>query len=187
MAHHDRCNSERVIALAEKGGLSASTAGELYGVPMSTAREWLRKYQRDQQVGRRKGTGLWGVSSPDQDAALVAEAERNPFFSARDLKAATGFPGQKDMIISRLRAAGLRARHAAVKELLTDEHKLYRLEYAESNVNRKWDRVIFTDESTFTSANDGPVLVYRPQGQRYNPQYMSTCKHSGRVSVNCWG
>jgi len=167
--------------------LSASIAGELYGVPMSTAREWLRKYRRDQQVGRHTGTGLWRVSSPDQDVALVAEAERNPFFSARDLKAANGFPGQKDTIISRLWAAGLRARHAAVKELLTDEHKLYRLAFAESNVNRKWDRVIFTDESTFTSANDGLVLVYRPQRQRYNPQYMSTCKRSGHVSINCWG
>jgi len=39
MAHHDRSIREHVIALAEKGGLSASTAGELYGVPMSTARE----------------------------------------------------------------------------------------------------------------------------------------------------
>jgi len=128
-----------------------------YGVPMSTAREWLQKYQRDQQVGRHKGTGLWRISSPAQDAALVAEAERNPLFSARDLKAAAGFPGQKDTIISRLMAAVIRARHAAVKELLTDEHELYRLAFAESNVNHKWDRVIFTDESTFTSANDGPV------------------------------
>jgi len=133
MAHNERCIRERVIALAEKGGLPASTAGELYGVLMSTAREWLQKYRRDQQVGRRKGTGLWRASSPAQDAALVAEAERNPFFSARDLKAATGFPGQKDMIISRLRAPGLRAQHAAVKELLTDEHKLYCLAFAESN------------------------------------------------------
>jgi len=142
MAHHDRCIRERVNALAEKGGLSASTAGKLYGIPKSTAREWLRKYRRDQQVGRRKGTGLWCVSSQAQDTALVAEAERNPFFSARDLKAATGFPGQKNTIISILRAAGLRARHAAVKELLTDEHKLYHLAFAESNVDRKWDRVL---------------------------------------------
>jgi len=95
MDHHDRCIRERVIALAEKGGLSTSTAGELYGVHMSTGREWLRKYRRDQQVGRRKGTGIWRVSSPGRDTALVAEAERTPFFSARDLKAATGFPGQK--------------------------------------------------------------------------------------------
>jgi len=106
----------------------------------------------------------------------------------RDLKAATGFPGQKDRIISRLRAADLRARHATLKELLTDERKLYRLAFAESNVDRKWDRVIFTDESTFTSANNGPVLVYRPQGQHYNPLYMSTCRHSGRClsTVGAW-
>ena len=74
-----------------------------------------------------------------------------------------------------------------MKELLTDEHKLYRLAFPENNVDRKWDRVIFTDESTLTSANDLPVFVYRPQGERYNPLYMSTCKHSGRVSVQCWG
>jgi transposase len=55
---------ERVIVLAEKGGLSASAAGELYGVPMSTAREWLRKYRRDGQVGGREGTGLWPISRP---------------------------------------------------------------------------------------------------------------------------
>jgi len=123
---------------------------------------------------------------PQTNAALVAEAERNPFFSAVALKAATGFSGQEDTIISRLRAAGLRARHAVMKELLTDEHKLYRLAFAERNVDRKWDRVMFTNESTFTSANDGPVSVYRPQGQRYNPQYMSTCKCSSRLSVYCW-
>jgi len=69
-------------------------------------------------------------------SGLVAEAARNPFFSARDLKTATGFPGQKDTIISKLKAAGLRARHAAVKELHIDENKLYRFAFAESNVDR---------------------------------------------------
>jgi len=78
MANHDRCIREHVIAVAEKGGLPANTAGELYGVPMSTVREWLRKYRRNQQTGRHKRTWLWRVSSTAQDAALVAEAER-PF------------------------------------------------------------------------------------------------------------
>jgi len=145
MAHRDRSIRKPVIALAEGGGLSASTAGELYGVPKSTARAWLQKYRRDGQVGRCRGTGLWRVSSPAQDAALVAEAQRNPFVSARDLKAANGFPGQKTMLISRLKEAGLRAQHAVVKEILTDEHKLYHLAFAESSVDRKWDRVISCD------------------------------------------
>jgi len=64
------------------------------------------------------------LSGPVQDAALVAEAQRNPFVSARDLKAATGFPGQKTTLISRLKKASLRARHAAVKEILTDEQTI---------------------------------------------------------------
>ena len=144
-------------------------------------------YWWDGQVERRIGIGLRRVSSPAQDAALVAEAKRKPFISARDIKAATGSPGQKTMLISRLKEASRRAQHAEVKELPTDEHKLYHLTSAESNEDRKWDRVIFSDESTFSSANDGQVLVYRPQEEHYNSQYMSTCKRSGRVSVHYWG
>jgi hypothetical protein len=115
MAHHDRSICERIITLAEERGLSVSTAGELCGVLKSAAGAWLQKYRRDGQVGRHRGMGLWHVSSPAEDAALVAEAQRNPFVSTRDLKAATGFPGQKTMLISRLKEEGVRARHAVVK------------------------------------------------------------------------
>jgi hypothetical protein len=101
--------------------------------------------------------------------------------------AATNFFGQKSTVISRLKEAGLRARHAAVKAVLTDEYQLYRLAFAESSVDRQWDRVIFSDESTLSSENDGPVLVYRPREERYNSQYVSTSTRSGRVSVHCWG
>jgi hypothetical protein len=38
------------------------------------------------------------------------------------------------MVISRLQQAGLRAQHAALKEILTDEHNLYCLAFAESSV-----------------------------------------------------
>jgi transposase-like protein len=107
MAHLDRSNREHVITVAEEGGLSA--AGQLYGVPKSTARAWLQKYRRDGQVGRHGGAGFWRVSSPAQDPAFVAEAEGHPFVSARDLKAATDFPGQKRRVILRLKEAGLRA------------------------------------------------------------------------------
>jgi transposase len=157
MAHHITSIRKCVITLGEEGGLTVSTAGAICGIPKSTARAWLQKYRRNGQVGRRRRTGLWHISSPAQVAALVAEAQRrNPFLSARDLKAATGFPGQKKNKLSlRLKEAGLRSWHAAVKKLLTEEHKLYRLAFAESNVHHKWDTVIFSDESTFISANDG--------------------------------
>ena len=66
------------------------------------------------------------------------------------VKLLLAFLGKKTTLIWRVNEAGLRARHAAVKELLTDEHKLYRLAFAESNADRKWDRVIFCDESIFS-------------------------------------
>jgi hypothetical protein len=132
MAHHGRSIRRRVIALGG-GGCS---------VLKSTARAWLQKYWRDGQVGRSQGTGLRRISSPAQDVALVAEAQRNLLIRARNLKAATGFPGQINALISRLKETGFRARHAAVLELLTDEHILYHLAFTDSNVDHKWDRLI---------------------------------------------
>jgi hypothetical protein len=43
MAHYDRSICQHVIALAEEGGLSASTAGEMYNILKSAARAWLQK------------------------------------------------------------------------------------------------------------------------------------------------
>jgi len=71
MAHHDRSIQERIIALAEEVGL------------------------RDRQVGRHTGKELWGISSPAQDAALVAEAQRNPFSVQGILKVLLAFLGKK--------------------------------------------------------------------------------------------
>jgi hypothetical protein len=105
------------------------------------------------------------ICSPAQDAASVAEAQMNTFANARDLKAATNFPGQKTAVISRLKEADLRA-HAAVKDVLTDEHQQNRLALLRNSVDRLWDTVIFSDKSTFSSASEGPVLIYRPWGER---------------------
>ena len=91
------------------------------------------------------------------------------------------------MVISRFNEAGHGAQHATVKELHTDKYKLYCLSFAESSVDSKWDKVIFTDESTFSSANYGLVLFYRPWGKHCISQYMSTSTCSGLVSVHWWG
>ena len=108
MAHHDMSIRERIIALAEEGGLSASTADEQYDLPKSTARAWLQKCRRNGQVGRRREPEFWQVTSPPQDAALVAEAQRSPFVCRGKIKAATGLPGQKTTLTSRLNDAGLK-------------------------------------------------------------------------------
>jgi hypothetical protein len=54
-------------------------------------------------------------------------------------------------------------------------------------VDRDWGNVICSDESVFSSANDGPVRVYRPQETRYNAEYMKESARSGRASIAVWG
>jgi hypothetical protein len=53
----------------------------------------------------------------------------------------------------RFKEAGIRAGHAAVKDLLPNEHKLYYLAFAESNVDRLWDTVIFSDKYSYIFIN----------------------------------
>jgi hypothetical protein len=85
MAQYDRSIRERIIAFAEEVGL------------------------RDRQVGRRRGTELWCISSPAQNAVLVAEAQKNPFTVKGILKLLLAFLGKKTKLISRLKEAGRRA------------------------------------------------------------------------------
>jgi hypothetical protein len=59
-----------------------------------------------------------------------------------------------------------------VKDVLTNEHKLYRPTFAEGSVDHQWDRVVFCDKSAFNSANERLDLVYRLLGECYNSQYV---------------
>ena len=52
-----------------------------------------------------------------------------------------------------------------MKEILNVEHRRHRLEFAIENIiDRDWEKIIFSDEVTFSTANDGPRLVYRRGG-----------------------
>jgi hypothetical protein len=124
---------------------------------------------------------------PAQNASFVARAQKNPFANAMEFKVATIFPGQKCMVILRLKEVNLRELHTAVKDVLSNGHKLYHLAFAESSVDLQWGRVIFSEIYTFSLANCGLILVYRRRGERYNSLYVLTSKHCDRVSVHCWG
>ena len=54
-------------------------------------------------------------------------------------------------------------------------------------MHRDWTTVIFSDECTFSSTNDGPTVVYRPRGTRYDPRYVTHKRSSGHVTVCAWG
>jgi transposase-like protein len=184
---HNQSIQERIIALVEEGNLTTAEAGRWYGVPDRTVRRWSEQYLVFGETSKRAGTGFWHVSSQAEDAQLMDEAQENPFLNSVQLKRNTAFPSSPRTIRNHMTEAGLRSGSAAVKEKLSEEHRLYRLALAEDNMHRDWGNVIFSDESVFSSANDGPVRVYRPQGTHYNAEYVKESACSGRVSVAVCG
>ena len=82
----------------------------------------MQNYRRTVNFGRKAGRGSWKISTPEQDARLVAEVERTPFHTPATLKAVVNFPGHEQTVRNRLRAANLRSRGASPREVHKEEH-----------------------------------------------------------------
>lgn len=85
---------------------------------------------------------------------------------------------------------GLPARRPAKKPLLTEKQRKARIAFCQCNQDKDatwWERVMFSDESTFQQLRDsGYNYIRRPPNQRYNPKYtIKTVKHP--PSIMCWG
>jgi hypothetical protein len=76
------------------------------------------------------------------------------------------------------------AQHFEMKDLFIVERKEYHVIFPENSVKCWWDRGLFTDKSTFHSANVGVILLCRPQGEQHNSEYISTSTCDGHVSVS---
>jgi hypothetical protein len=66
----------------------------------------------------------------------VDEARVNPFLNSVQLKRNIAIPGCPRTVRNRMTEAGLRSRSTAVKENLKEQHRFYRLAFAEDNVDR---------------------------------------------------
>jgi transposase len=120
------------------------------------------------------------VSSPHTSSARVASlaSDRGIQVSARTVRRRLS----NDF--------GLVARRPAKKPLITKQQLLQRLKFCRAMKDKSrewWERVMFTDESTFQQLR-GPGYNYvrRPASQRFNPKYtIKTVKHPPSVMI--WG
>ncbi|PSN50494.1 hypothetical protein C0J52_10724 [Blattella germanica] len=168
----------QVIGLI-RAGHSASSAARTIGVPLATAKRWAKLFH---EVSNRAIPGWPRISTREEDAILVTEAENHPFRSAFELKMASNFPGSPLTARRRLRERGIRSRRTATKEHLKIEHIVDRLAYATIRQDFDWRNVIFSDEVVVSSSNYGPPRVYRIDGHRYDERFVARLYKSGRVN-----
>lgn len=140
-------------------------------------------------IVRKAGSGRPKISNEGQDIRLINFLRDNPFETAIKAKEETHFPGSANTARSRIRNSDIKSCCATNKIFLTEANKQRRLEFAHEYINQDnmWETVIFSDEKTFQSCNNGKIRVYRPSGTRYDERYTHKTNQSGRFSINVWG
>lgn len=136
------------------------------------------------------GSGRPRTSTIEQDNALIEYTTNHPFSAATKSMEEAHFPASQWTAHRRIRQHGLLNCAASQKVRLNDETKNNRLEWAQQHIKNDqdfWDRVVFSDEKVFQSANNGRLRVYRPRGQKFDEQFVHPTDNSGRFSLHVWG
>lgn len=138
----------------------------------TTVKRWIKRYEDTLDVNRRFGSGRPKKTTPAEDQMLLDVLRTKPITTAQEIAGKTirilhffhllirftnfidvaGIPISRHTVYRRLSQAGLRARVAAHKDFLTDNHKRMRLQFARAYADKDdewWKSVIFSDEKTF--------------------------------------
>lgn len=143
---------------------------------------------------RKEGSGAPRKTSQRTDSLLKREMKADPFLNAVGLKkkhpellAAVSVRTIQHRLQKDLK---MPIRRCAKKPLLTAAMKKKRIDFCkkyEDWTPEQWQKVMFSDESTFRLVRAGTKLVRRPRDiSRYDPKYtVKTVKHPDSVMV--WG
>lgn len=188
--HLSEIEKAQIVSRIEDGWTIRAVA-QLYNRNKKTILKIKQRWEQEDSLKRKAGSGRPKLSNPEQDTAFLGYLRENPFATARDAVIGTGFPGSQPTASRRVKESELKNRPAARKMLLTVERRQSRVIFATNYVYRNpqfWDRVVFTDEKTFQSTYNGQIRVYRPDNTRFEERYTSSLAfRSGRFSVNVWG
>ena len=171
--------------VAKHMGVSKSGVWKL-GLRARTEGESVALKGKKEMCGRKK------IVRKQDKEWIVKQDTRKPFSSAAQIKKAAG--GRIDhlsvrRIRSTLKESGLKAHRAAKKPHLTDQMREKRKQWCANHLHwteDDWEKVLFSDESTFQQIRSTGKFVRRPSGERFNPKFtVKTVKHPASVMV--WG
>ena len=141
---------------------------------------------------KKKNCGRKTIVTEEMLAALKRFVKDHPFCTAVEVKRKVR--EVRELSVRRIREAfqlklKMPIRRAAPKPLLNERMVAKRLQFCHKHLHwtpADWNRIMFSDESTFTLLRSTRRMVRRPRKERFNPKYCSpTVKHSPSVMV--WG
>jgi hypothetical protein len=184
------CRAQAVIL--RKQGLTYQEIAQKLRVSLYAAYQACKRYRELGTYRSRKRSGRPRVTTPTDDRAIRRVVLRSP--KASSLQVLIRLPKTSRAISTRtirrrLFSGGLKSYTPAKKPKLSQKNIKDRLAFCQKYQHwsaREWERVMFSDESTFTQFYSYCRHVRRPSGKRYDSKYMvPRVKQAPKVMV--WG
>lgn len=151
----------------------------------NTVSLWVNRFVNEGSLESHPKSGRPRITTPQVDQAIYQYVENQPFTTSTDV--ARIFDLSAITVRRRLNEHGLFHFIPAQQTKLTEDHKRLRVQFCEENLDRDWEKVIFSDEKTFKSSVDTKEHLWRPKNERFNPKYVQSVRKSGRISCGVWG
>lgn len=183
----------KVVVLHDEGYSSRQIAAKV-GCNQSTVLRIIKKKEKTGEIKDKQRTGRPRNSTKRQDRVLKRTCMGNRKLTSpqllREWQEKCSVHVSSSTVRRRCLQFGLRGCKARRKPLLTEEQRKKRLAWAKKYAKwdeKRWQRVLFSDESTFCIlGNDGSPYVRRFPGEEFKPECLNlSVKHPTKVMV--WG
>lgn len=182
------------IIFLHNQGASSRKIASLVKCNQSTVVRIIKKYSEFGKIDDKPRSGRPKKTSVRDDAVLrrtsLADRSLNSTQLTKIWSEATSISVCTSTVRRKLISFGLRGCKARKKPLLSEKQRLNRLKWAREHLKwttDQWQRVLFSDESTFNINNHaGNTYVRRFPGEEFSPKcIIPTIKHP--TSVMVWG
>lgn len=144
---------------------SQRTIADMMGRWIATMNRIIQAYRDERRLEDASHRRRPRVTMEKEHLQLVAAIAASPFQSSREVLDTLGIDESSPTARRRFAEAGLSSRRAAQKPLLSKSNIRGRLQFAlvhEDWTGDDWGKVMFSDESTFTTQWDQRLRVWRP-------------------------
>lgn len=183
----------KIVTLYQIGNQLHEIAAQV-NCSIKTVRHWIRTHQAGGDSAlmdhRQFNKGLRKSTADQDDEIRDYILNINPFVASAALRNDILLEVSSQTIRRCLDEINYINGKPSKKTALTQEHREeivgYALEYCLQDEDF-WRNTICMDEKTFSSSEDGRSLVWRPRGERLNPDFVVSHQHSGRITCGFWG
>lgn len=173
------------------GGAKARQIADLLELPLSTVYTVLSTCEARKSAAPQNRSGRPKALQPRDSRSLVRILKKDRRASLNDITNQSPAKVHCNTVRKALHDEGFHSRVAVKKPFLTAAHRRKRLDFAKKHKDwtvEDWNRVLWTDESTFEiGLNSRVVLVWRTAEEKYSGTCLTPSFKSGRTSVMIWG